>query len=91
MVNETTQRMTIQATSKENDYSNVLIRSTSKAGTWELLINYFKQYYGNECTAVGNLSGHGDLSSHSEWKQTGIKSTMPSLQNRSRCAQSAII
>jgi len=28
---------------------------TSKAGTWKLLINYFKQHYGNERTAAGNL------------------------------------
>jgi len=33
--------------------NNVLI--TSKAGTWELLINYFKQHYGNECIATGKL------------------------------------
>ena len=28
---------------------------TSKARIWELLINYFKQHYGNERTAAGNL------------------------------------
>jgi len=28
---------------------------TSKAGTWERLINYFKQHYRNEHTATGNL------------------------------------
>jgi len=33
--------------------NNALI--TSKADTWELLINYFKQHYGNKCTAAGNL------------------------------------
>jgi len=33
--------------------NNALI--TSKAGTWELLINYFKQHYGNERTAADNL------------------------------------
>jgi len=50
MANEATQRLTIEATSKEN---NVLI--TSKAGTWELIINYFKQHFGNERTAADNL------------------------------------
>jgi len=33
--------------------NNALI--TSKAGTWELLINYFNQHYANEHTAAGNL------------------------------------
>jgi len=33
--------------------NNVL--NTSKAGTWELLINYFPQHYGNEHTAADNL------------------------------------
>jgi len=33
--------------------NNVLI--TSKAGTWEQLINYFKQHYENERTAADNL------------------------------------
>jgi len=33
--------------------NNVLI--TSKASKWELLINYFKQHYGNERTAADNL------------------------------------
>ena len=42
--------MTIEATSKEN---NLLI--ISKAGTWELLINYFKQHYGNEQKTADNL------------------------------------
>jgi len=46
--------MTIEATSKEMITANsVLI--TSKAGTWELLISYFKQHYGNERTAADNL------------------------------------
>jgi len=48
------QRMTIEATSKENDYSKQCV-NTSKAGTWELLINYFKQHYGNEHIAADNL------------------------------------
>jgi len=33
--------------------NNVLI--ISKAGTWELLINYFKQHYGNERTGSRKL------------------------------------
>ena len=33
--------------------NSVLI--TSKADTWELLINYFKQHYRNERTAADNL------------------------------------
>jgi len=45
------ERMTIEATSKENDYS----KHITKAGTWELLINYFKQHYRNEHKAVVNL------------------------------------
>ena len=36
--------------------NNVLI--TSKAGTWELLINYFKQHYRKERTAADNLNRH---------------------------------
>jgi len=28
--------------------------NTCKAGTWELLINYFTQHYGNEHTAADN-------------------------------------
>jgi len=38
--------MTIEATANENGYLNTLL-ITSKAGTWELLINYFKQDYKN--------------------------------------------
>jgi len=34
--------------------NNMLI--TSKACTWELLINYFKQHYGNERTAADNMT-----------------------------------
>ena len=53
-VNEATQRMTIEATSEKNfTTNNALI--TSEAGTWELLINYFKQHYRNEHTAADNL------------------------------------
>jgi len=55
MVNEATQRMTIETTSKETDYSKHTLLITSKAGTWELLINYFKKHYGNEHTAADNL------------------------------------
>ena len=48
-------KITIEATSKENygTANNVLI--TSKAGTLELLINYFKQHYENERTAADNM------------------------------------
>jgi len=46
--------MTIEATSKEDDYSKQSLLITSKAGTSELLINYFKQHYGNERTAADN-------------------------------------
>jgi len=46
--------MTTEATSKENDYSKHTLLITSKAGTWELLINYSKQDYGNKRTAAGN-------------------------------------
>ena len=42
----------VEDTSKENDYTALI---TSKAGTWELLINYFKQHYRNECTVADNL------------------------------------
>ena len=44
--------MTIEATLKENDYSKHTLLITSKAGTWELLINYFEKHYRNECTAA---------------------------------------
>jgi len=53
-VNEAKQRMTMEATSKENDYNKHTLLITSKAGTWELLINYFKQHYGNKLRAVDN-------------------------------------
>ena len=54
MVNEATQRMNIEATLKKTiTANNVLI--TSKPGTWELQINYFKQHYRNERTAADNL------------------------------------
>jgi len=55
MVNEAKQRMTVKATSKENDYGKHTQLITSKAGTWELLINYFEKHYRNERTAAGNL------------------------------------
>jgi len=42
MVNEATQRMTIETTSKENYYS-------------KQCVNYFKQHYGNEHAAADNL------------------------------------
>jgi len=48
-------KITIEATSQENDYSKNTLLITSKAGTWELLINYLKKHYGNEGTAVDNL------------------------------------
>jgi len=53
---------------------------TSKDGTWELLINYFKKHYGNEHTAADNLSS-----------RPGIKSTLASLPNGSRSALSAMV
>jgi len=53
-VNEATQRMIIKVASKENDYSKHCV-ITSKADTWELLINYFEKHYGNEHTAADNL------------------------------------
>ena len=54
-VNEATQRMTIKATSTENDYSKNTVLITSKVGIWELLISFFKQHYRNECTTADNL------------------------------------
>ena len=58
--------------------NNVLI--TSKAGTWELLINYFKQHYGNERTAAGNLKW-ALLPIITQWvKWPGIKSTRNNYQ-----------
>jgi len=70
MVNEATQRMTIQTTSKETiTANNVLI--TSKAGTWELRINYFKQHYGNERTAADNLK-RPLLPIVAEWVKTAL-------------------
>jgi len=50
--------------------NNVFI--TSKVGTWELLINYFKQHYGNERTAADYLKWPFYLSSHSSWKWLGL-------------------
>jgi len=46
-----------ETTSKETITANTLL-ITSKAGTWELLINYFKHHYRNENTAAGNLKCH---------------------------------
>ena len=57
--------------------NNVLI--TSKAETWELLINYFKQHYSNEHPAADNLKGP----LLPIITQPGIKSTPALLPNRS--------
>ena len=52
--------------------NHVLI--TSKPATWELPINYFKQHYRNKRTVAGNLKRPSlHISSHSGWKQPGIK------------------
>jgi len=66
MVNEATCRMIIEVRSKENDYSKQTLLITSEAGTWELLINYFKQHYGNEYTTADNLK-RPSLSIITQW------------------------
>jgi len=66
-VNEATQRKTIETTSKENDYIKHTLLITFKTGTWELLINYFKQNYGDEHTAAGNLK---QLPIITQWEKT---------------------
>jgi len=69
--------MTIKATPKKTiTANNVLI--TSKAGTWELLINYFKQHYGNECTAAGNQK-QPLLRVVTQWVKTAWDSIDPAI------------
>ena len=38
-----------------NQLTANIVLIASKAGTWELLINYFKQHYGNKHTAADNV------------------------------------
>jgi len=54
MVNEAKQRMTIEATSKENDYST---HSVNYFQSWQMgTTNKLpKKHYANECTAADNL------------------------------------
>jgi len=51
---------------------------TSKAGTWELLINYFKQHYGNKRTAAGKLK-RPSLPIVTQWVKMAWDSINPSI------------
>ena len=55
---------------------------TSKAGTWELLINYFKQHYRNECTAADNLKWLLLPSCHHTVGEDSLRFYQPAIINK---------
>jgi len=50
---------------------------TSKGGTWELLINCFKQHYRHERTAAGNLNRPSLPSCHHTVGEDGLGLNQP--------------